>query len=63
MSVLRFIAVSGYADRIQELNMMPVRNDTLKMRKRKMEIEEELKRIDGGIKVFQRPKVFVKINA
>jgi len=53
----------SYADRIQELNMMPVRNDTLKMRKRKMEIEEELKRIDGGIKVFQRPKVFVKINA
>lgn len=53
----------SYADRIQELNMMPVRNDTLRMRKRKMEIEEELKRIDGGIKVFQRPKVFVKINA
>ncbi|XP_030751924.1 uncharacterized protein LOC115879308 isoform X1 [Sitophilus oryzae] len=53
----------SYADRIQELNMMPVRNDTLKMKKRKMEIEEELKRIDGGIKVFQRPKVFVKINA
>ncbi|XP_060523233.1 enkurin domain-containing protein 1 isoform X2 [Cylas formicarius] len=53
----------SYAARIQELNMMPVRNDTLKMRRRKMDIEEELKRIDGGIKVFQRPKVFVKINA
>ncbi|KAL1494430.1 hypothetical protein ABEB36_010029 [Hypothenemus hampei] len=53
----------SYADRIQELNMMPVRNDTLRMKKRKMEIEEELKRIDGGIKVFQRPKVYVKINA
>ncbi|XP_066249138.1 uncharacterized protein [Euwallacea similis] len=53
----------SYADRIQELNMMPVRNDTLKMKKRKVEIEEELKRIDGGIKVFQRPKVYVKINA
>lgn len=53
----------SYADRIQELNSMPVRNDTLRMRRRKMEIEEELKRIDGGIKVFQRPKVFVKINA
>lgn len=55
--------VAGYADRIQELNSMPVRNDTLRMRKRKMEIEEELKKIDEGIKVFQRPKVFVKINA
>ncbi|XP_066139711.1 uncharacterized protein [Euwallacea fornicatus] len=53
----------SYADRIQELNMMPVRSDTLRMKKRKVEIEEELKRIDGGIKVFQRPKVYVKINA
>ncbi|KRT80609.1 hypothetical protein AMK59_5489 [Oryctes borbonicus] len=53
----------SYADRIQELNSMPVRNDTLRMRKRKMELEEELKKIDEGIKVFQRPKVFVKINA
>ncbi|KAK4874355.1 hypothetical protein RN001_013715 [Aquatica leii] len=53
----------SYADRIQELNSMPVRNDTLKMRKRKMALEEELKKIDEGIKVFQRPKVFVKINA
>nr|CAH7726892.1 unnamed protein product [Callosobruchus chinensis] len=53
----------SYADRIQELNSLPVRSDTLRVKKRKMEIEEELKRIDGGIKVFQRPKVYVKINA
>ncbi|XP_018576532.1 enkurin domain-containing protein 1 isoform X2 [Anoplophora glabripennis] len=53
----------SYADRIQELNSLPVRSDTLRVKRRKMEIEEELKRIDGGIKVFQRPKVYVKINA
>ncbi|KAG5895226.1 hypothetical protein JTB14_003443 [Gonioctena quinquepunctata] len=53
----------SYADRIQELNSMPVRSDTLRVKKRKMEIEEELKRIDGGIKVFQRPKVYVKVDA
>ncbi|XP_022916287.1 uncharacterized protein [Onthophagus taurus] len=53
----------SYADRISELNSMPVRNDTLKMRKRKVELEEELKKIDEGIKVFQRPKVYVKVNA
>lgn len=61
--IATIIFLLGYADRIQELNSMPVRNDTLKMRKRKMELEEELKKIDEGIKVFQRPKVFVKINA
>ncbi|KAF5290497.1 hypothetical protein FQA39_LY03601 [Lamprigera yunnana] len=53
----------SYADRIQELNSMPLSNDTLRIRKRKMALEEELKKIDEGIKVFQRPKVFVKINA
>ncbi|KAJ8959194.1 hypothetical protein NQ318_022456 [Aromia moschata] len=53
----------SYADRIQELNSLPVRSDTLRIRRRKTELEEELKRIDGGIKVFQRPKVYVKINA
>ncbi|KAB0793671.1 hypothetical protein PPYR_13291 [Photinus pyralis] len=53
----------SYADRIQELNSMPVRSDTLRMRRRKMELEEELKKIDEGIKVFQRPKVFVKVDA
>jgi len=52
----------SYADKIQELNSMPVRSDTLRMQKRKMELEEDLKKIDEGIKVFQRPKVFVKIN-
>ncbi|KAK9887993.1 hypothetical protein WA026_000282 [Henosepilachna vigintioctopunctata] len=53
----------SYADRVQELNSLPVRSDTLKIKKRKMDIEEELKKIDEGIRVFQRPKVFVKINA
>lgn len=61
--IIRINFYLGYADRIQELNSMPVRSDTLRVRKRKMEIEEELKKIDEGIKVFQRPKVFVKINA
>lgn len=41
---------------------MPVSNDTLKKRKRKMEIEDELKRLDEVIKIFQKPKVFVKAD-
>ncbi|XP_069699951.1 uncharacterized protein [Periplaneta americana] len=53
----------SYADLIQELNMMPVRTDTLRMRHRKMELEKQLNKIEEGIKVFSRPKVFVKIGA
>ncbi|XP_028135429.1 uncharacterized protein LOC114330301 [Diabrotica virgifera virgifera] len=52
----------SYADRVQELNSLPVRSDTLRVKKRKQQIEEELRKLDSGIKVFQRPKVYVKIN-
>ncbi|XP_057667642.1 uncharacterized protein LOC130900789 [Diorhabda carinulata] len=53
----------SYASRIQELNTLPVRSDTLRVKKRKQEIEEDLKKLDSGIRVFQRPKVFVKIDS
>jgi hypothetical protein len=52
-----------YAALIKELNSMPVSNDTLKKRKRKIEIEDELRRLDEVIKIFQKPKVFVKADA
>lgn len=53
----------SYAELITELNMMPVRSDTLKIRNRKIELENQLKKLDEGIKVFTRPKVYVKIGA
>ncbi|KAJ9591962.1 hypothetical protein L9F63_001474 [Diploptera punctata] len=52
----------NYAELVQELNMMPVRTDTLRMRKRKMELEKELNKIEQVMKVFSRPKVYVKIG-
>lgn len=32
------------------------------MRNRKMELEKQLAKLEEGIKVFSRPKVFVKIG-
>lgn len=61
-SVLPF-CFTGYAELVTELNLLPVRSDTLKIRNRKIEIENQLKKLDEGIKVFTRPKVFVKIGA
>jgi hypothetical protein len=57
------VARENYAALIKELNSMPVSNDTLKKRKRKIEIEDELRRLDEVIKIFQKPKVFVKADA
>lgn len=42
---------------------MPIRSDTLRCQKKKMEIEKQLNKLEEGIKIFSRPKVFVKTDA
>lgn len=56
------LCISGFAELVSELNKMPVKTDTLRMRNRKMELEKQLTKLEEGIKVFSRPKVFVKIG-
>lgn len=56
------IHIPGFAELVNELNKMPVKTDTLRMRNRKMELEKQLAKLEEGIKVFSRPKVFVKIG-
>lgn len=53
----------SYADLIAELNLLPVKTDTLRTRNRKIELEKQLDKIEDGIKVFSRPKVYVKIDS
>ena len=45
-----------------QLNTMPIRTDTLKLQKTKADIEKRLVELDEAIKIFSKPKVFVKIN-
>ncbi|XP_014470386.1 PREDICTED: uncharacterized protein LOC106742187 [Dinoponera quadriceps] len=53
----------NYQEYVDELNMMPIKTDTLRAQRRKMEIEKQLNKLEEGIKVFSRPKVYVEINA
>ncbi|XP_043514723.1 putative uncharacterized protein DDB_G0282499 isoform X1 [Frieseomelitta varia] len=53
----------SYQDYVNELNMMPIKVDTLRAQRRKIEIEKQLNKLEEGIKVFSRPKVYVKMNA
>ncbi|XP_043801944.1 putative uncharacterized protein DDB_G0287457 [Apis laboriosa] len=53
----------NYQDYVTELNMMPIKVDTLRAQRRKIEIEKQLNKLEEGIKVFSRPKVYVKMNA
>lgn len=47
---------------IAQLNALPVRVDTLRVKTRKAELERKLVEIEGAIKIFSRPKVFVKVD-
>jgi len=42
---------------------MPIRNDTLRIRTKREELEQKLNRIEEAIKIFSRKKVFVKLDA
>ncbi|GFY68226.1 enkurin domain-containing protein 1 [Trichonephila inaurata madagascariensis] len=45
---------------IQSLAALPVRNDTVRLRNYKEELERQLAKVEEGIKIFSRPKVLIK---
>ncbi|XP_056408374.1 enkurin domain-containing protein 1 [Hyla sarda] len=48
---------------LKELLMLPVRADNLSIQNRRTELEKKLSEIEEAIKVFTRPKVFIKIDS
>uniref|UniRef100_A0A8C3UPV6 Enkurin domain containing 1 n=1 Tax=Catharus ustulatus TaxID=91951 RepID=A0A8C3UPV6_CATUS len=48
---------------IKDLVLLPMRGDSLKMQKRRIELERKLSQIDEAIKIFSRPKVFIKLDS
>lgn len=47
---------------LAQLNALPVRVDTLRVKTTKAELERKLSEIESAIKIFSRPKVFVKVD-
>ncbi|NXT06822.1 ENKD1 protein, partial [Prunella fulvescens] len=47
----------------KDLVLLPMRGDSLKMQKRRVELERKLSQIDEAIKIFSRPKVFIKLDS
>eukprot|EP00117_Sycon_ciliatum_P011040 scpid106391/ scgid0926/ Uncharacterized protein C16orf48 homolog len=43
-----------------ELQAMPVRNDTLRIKNRKTELERSLEELEQALRIFSRPKVYVR---
>ncbi|NXN23959.1 ENKD1 protein, partial [Nycticryphes semicollaris] len=48
---------------IKDLVMLPMRADTLSVQKRQVELERKLSQIEEAIKIFSRPKVFIKLDS
>jgi len=60
--ILRLLFVERQA-LLDELSSMPIRNDTLRIRTKREELEQKLNKVEDAIKIFSRPKVFVKLDA
>jgi hypothetical protein len=44
---------------LQELSRFSVRADSVRIRQRKRDIEDEMTKIEAKMKIYERPKVFV----
>lgn len=58
-----FFNFTGEEQLIKELVMLPVRTDTLSMQKKRVDLERKLSQIEEAIKIFSRPKVFIKLDS
>lgn len=57
-----FLFLPDQTELLTQLNALPVRVDTLRVKTTKAELERKLSEIESAIKIFSRPKVFVKVD-
>ncbi|OXB76076.1 UNVERIFIED_CONTAM: hypothetical protein H355_000175 [Colinus virginianus] len=48
---------------IKDLMMLPMRADNLSIQKRRAELERNLSQIEEALRIFSRPKVFIKMDS
>ncbi len=58
--MIYFIFVLDRAELEKKISHLPIRNDSLTLRRTKEEIEKKIIELDEAIKIFSKPKVFVK---
>ncbi len=60
--MIYFIFVLDRAELEKKISHLPIRNDSLTLRRTKEEIEKKIVELDEAIKIFSKPKVFVKLQ-
>lgn len=58
--IFRFFMFLDRAELEKKISHLPIRNDSLTLRRTKEDIEKRILALDEAIKIFSRPKVFVK---
>ncbi|XP_026574891.1 enkurin domain-containing protein 1-like [Pseudonaja textilis] len=53
----------GQENFLKELLLLPVRVDTLSVHTRRVSLEKKLSQIEEALKIFSRPKVFIKLDS
>ncbi|CAF2946549.1 unnamed protein product [Rotaria sp. Silwood2] len=61
LSTLRQLELSR-AELEKKISHLPIRNDSLTLRRTKEDIEKKIIELDEAIKIFSKPKVFVKLE-
>ena len=58
----KLFSLLGQDDLIEEFNSLPVSKDTLRVRNKREEIEQQLVKVDEGIRILSKPKVCIKVD-
>ncbi len=58
-----FFPFSAQAELMRQISCLPIRTDTLTMRKKKEDLDRKLAEVEEAIKIFSRPKVFIKMDS
>lgn len=63
MNIIFQIFFAEENELVSELSALPLRMDTFRIRSQKKELENKIAEIDEAKKIFNRPKVFVKVDS
>lgn len=58
--IFHFLMFLDRAELEKKFSHLPIRNDSLTLRQTKEDIEKRIIALDEAIKIFSRPKVFIK---
>ena len=50
-----------HSELTKQLQSLPIRCDTLRVQQKRTNLENKLAEVDDAIRIFSRPKVFVKL--